>query len=66
VTAVAASVFSRAVLIEPPTCWLVLVMADATPANWRSTPRVAVCMEAGMIVPMAAPMMSSAGRTWPA
>ena len=49
--------------IEPPTCWLVFTIAEATPANWRSTPRVAVCIEAGMIEPIAKPMSISGGNT---
>ena len=48
--------------IEPPTCWLVLTIAEATPANDRSTPRVADCIEAGMIEPMPKPMIMSGGR----
>ena len=42
VAALAASVLSSAVPIEPPICWLVLTIAEATPASRRSTPSVAV------------------------
>ena len=45
------------------TYWLVFTIAEATPANCRSTPRVAVCIDAGMIEPIAKPRISSGGST---
>ena len=39
--ALAAIVLSSAVPTEPPTCWIVLTVADATPESLASTPRVA-------------------------
>jgi hypothetical protein len=41
-TALARIVPSREVLTEPPTCWQVLIIAEATPASRPSTPSVAV------------------------
>ncbi|KQN39194.1 hypothetical protein ASE87_15470 [Frigoribacterium sp. Leaf44] len=54
---------SSAVPIDPPTCWLVLTMAEATPAWPRSTPSVAVWIDAGMIEPMPKPSTIKAGST---
>ena len=62
----AATVLSSAVPIDPPTCWLVLTVAEATPANERSTPSVAVCIDAGMIEPMPKPMIMSGGMMFAA
>jgi hypothetical protein len=42
-------VLSSAVPIEPPTCWLVLTIAEATPASLRSTPSVAVLIAGAKI-----------------
>ena len=39
---VVATVLSRAVPIEPPTCWEVLTVAEVTPESWGATPAVAV------------------------
>ena len=40
--ALAKMVLSSAVPTEPPTCWEVLTIAEATPASLRLTPSVAV------------------------
>ena len=62
VAALAAMVLSSAVPIDPPTCWLVFTIAEATPAKCPSTPSVAVWIDAGTIKPMANPTMMRGGR----
>lgn len=49
--------------MDPPTCCPTLTMAEATPASARSTPAVAVLMDAEMVRPRPAPKTSVAGRT---
>ena len=49
---------------EPPTCWLVLTIAEATPASPGPTPRVAVAIAGAIVSPSPTPISSSAGRTW--
>src|SRR3954452_15952002 len=61
--AVLAIVLSSAVPTEPPTCWLVLTIADATPALRGSTPNVALAIAGAKIRPMPAAMMISDGST---
>jgi hypothetical protein len=65
-TALLKSVLSTAVPIEPPTCWLVLTIADATPASEGSTPSVAVLIAGAKTRPRPTPITSSAGSTCPA
>ena len=60
--ALAAIVESSAVPIEPPTCWLVLTVAEATPASWESTPRVPLLKVVGKIRPSPTPRASREGR----
>jgi hypothetical protein len=57
-------VLSRAVPIDPPICWAVLTVAEATPASLRSTPRVAVANEAENTQAAPAPAGMSLGSTW--
>src|SRR5829696_569901 len=60
----AASVLSSAVPTDPPTCWDVLTIAEATPLSRGATPRVAVAIDAAMIAPKPRPIRISDGRTW--
>ena len=55
-------VLSRAVPIDPPTCWDVLTMAEATPASAGRTPRVAVLIDGAMTAPRPTPVMTSPGE----
>ena len=57
----AASEFSSAVPIEPPICWAVFTIAEATPASWASTPEVAAFIAGAKIAPMPTPT-SRTGR----
>ena len=61
--ALAAIVLSSAVPTEPPTCCMVLTVADATPASSGSTPDTAPCMAGAIDAPSPTPMINSAGRT---
>src|SRR5581483_1372391 len=49
--------------IEPPTCWEVLTIAEATPASVGLTPSVAVPNPAEKIDPIASPTRIRPGRT---
>ena len=61
--ALEASVLSSAVPIEPPICWPVLTIAEATPASRGSTPSVAVLIAGAMIRPRPRPMTIRPGST---
>ncbi len=63
VAALAASVLSSAVPREPPICWVVLTIAEATPASSSPTPPVAVAIDGAKIRPKPRPAMTSAGST---
>ena len=52
--------------IEPPTCWQLLTVAEATPASSWLTPKVAVLIDGAKISPSPSPITSSAGRMCPA
>ena len=62
-TALAKIELSSAVPIEPPTCCIVLTIAEATPVSARSTPNVAVWKAGGKMLPMPMPIRISAGST---
>jgi hypothetical protein len=62
--ALAKIVLSSAVPTEPPTCWEVLTIAEATPASDPSMPSVAVLNAGAKMQPIPRPTMSSEGRTW--
>ena len=64
--AVTAIVESRAVPIDPPTCWETLTMAEATPLSLSAMPSVAVAMAGAKINPKPKPMAISEGRICPA
>ena len=51
-------VLSRAVPIEPPSCWPTFSVAEATPASDGATPNVPVFIEGGIDRPMPAPLTS--------
>jgi hypothetical protein len=53
--AVVAIVFSSAVPIEPPSCWPVLSVADATPASEDRTPQVPAFIADGTVSPRPRP-----------
>ena len=55
------SVVSRAVPMEPPTCWVVLTIADATPDCWGRMPRVARFIAGARTSPRPAPEMIRPG-----
>ena len=55
-------VLSSAVPTEPPICWAVLTVAEATPASAGATPLVAVAIDGAMISPNPAPMTSRPGQ----
>lgn len=59
-----ASVFSSAVPMEPPTCWLVLTIAEATPASRTATPYVARFITVAKTMPRPRPRKSRLGSTW--
>ncbi len=61
--AVAAMVFSRAVPMEAPICWEVLVMAEVTPTSCGSAFWVAVLMQGTKASPSPKPRSSSLGST---
>ena len=61
--AAAAMVFSRAVPMEAPICWEVLVMAEVTPTSFGSAFWVAVLMQGTMASPSPKPRSSSLGST---
>src|SRR3954465_5156515 len=61
--ALAASVLSSAVPTEPPTCCIVLTVAEATPASVPSTPSVAVFIAGDITSPIPTPITSRAGST---
>jgi len=61
--ALSAIVLSAEVPMDPPTCCIVLTMADATPESSRRTPAVAVLMAGAMIMPKPSPITSRAGST---
>ena len=63
VTAEAASVLNSAVPIDPPTCCIVLTIAEATPASLGCTPNVAVAIAELNTSPMPAPMTRIPGST---
>ena len=54
---------NRAMPIEPPICWTMLTVAEATPTSARSTPVVAVAIAAVKTVPMPKPTRISAGKS---
>ena len=54
---------SSAVPIEPPTCWEVLTIAEATPASRGGTPWVAVANDGAMVRPKPIPISTSDGST---
>ena len=49
--------------MEPPICWAVFTLADATPASCGSTPAVAVLIAGPKISPNPIPKMMRYGRT---
>ena len=55
---------SSAVPIEPPICWEVLTIADATPASRGGMPWVAVANDGAIVSPKPMPIRISDGRTW--
>ena len=57
-------VLSSAVPMEPPTCWLVLIIAEATPASSCWTAEVAPWKAVDIAPPSPRPMRISAGSTW--
>lgn len=59
-----ASVLSRAMPMEPPTCWDVFTRAEATPASSSLTPAVATFMAGAMISPSPRPVKISCGMMW--
>jgi hypothetical protein len=61
--ALAATVLSSAVPIEPPICCIVLTLAEATLASAERTPRVAVFIPVDIAIPRPRPRTSRAGRT---
>jgi hypothetical protein len=63
VAADTASVLSRAVPSEPPTCCDVLTIAEATPLSRAGTSAVAVGKDAPRIIPKPAPIRISDGST---
>jgi len=66
VTAVALSELNTAVPIDPPICWAVFTIADATPASPGETALVAAFCTGPKIIPNPRPVTSRAGRTPPA
>jgi len=62
----AATVDSSAVPTEPPTCCMVLTIADAAPAARGATPYVALLIAGAKIRPKPRPSTTSEGRTCPA
>ena len=60
----AATVLSSAVPSEPPTCWVVLTSALATPASWVGHPSSAVLLIGTKARPMPRLIRISAGSTW--
>src|SRR6478672_2616875 len=46
---------STAVPIAPPICWLVLTIAEPTPASSSGTPAVAVAMAGAKVIPTPRP-----------
>ena len=61
---VVAMVLSRAVPIDPPTCWVELIRALATPAFAGATPTRAVLLTGTNTMPMPKAATSSAGNRW--
>ena len=57
---------SSEVPMEPPSCWPVLTVAEATPASRGATPYVPVLNAVENISPSPRPVTSRAGRTVPA
>ncbi len=64
VTAVANTVLSSAVPIDPPTCWVVLTIADATPESLAFTPMVPTSKQQANTRPRPRPVTSRPGSTW--
>ncbi len=54
-------VLNSDVPIEPPSCWPVFTLADATPASASGTPNVPVLIDGAMIMPSENPTISSGG-----
>lgn len=63
VAALLARVLSRAVPMEPPTCWDVFTVAEATPASSSLTPAVAMFIAGAMMRPKPRPVRISCGMT---
>jgi hypothetical protein len=61
--ALAKIVLSSEVPTEPPTCWEVFTIAEATPASLPSTPKVADENVGAKMHPMPTPRTSRPGRT---
>src|ERR1700745_242098 len=58
---------STAVPIAPPICWLVLTIAEPTPASSSGTPAVAVAMAGAKVIPTPKPStISGATKNAPA
>ena len=62
--AVAATVLSRAVPNDPPTCWAVFTRALATPESLSPTLTRAVLLRAGKASPKPTLIRISGGSTW--
>ena len=61
--ALAATVFSSEVPIEPPSCCPVLTVAEATPASCGATPNVPVFIDGAIVKPKPRPATSSGPST---
>ncbi|WP_338492460.1 hypothetical protein [Streptomyces sp. SJL17-4] len=59
-----AMVVGSAALIEPPTCWLVLISAEATPVSSWCTPAVAPWNAVVITAPMPRPSRIIPGVMW--
>ena len=55
---IAASELNTAAPIDPPICWAVLTIADASPAAWDLTPLVAAFCAGPKISPHPRPMIT--------
>ena len=64
--AVAPSELNTASPIEPPTCWVMLAIEEATPVSCGCTPLVAAFCPGPKTMPSPRPITSSAGSTPPA
>ena len=60
--ALATSVFSSAVPIEPPSCWPTLIVAEATPASYGATPYVPVFTAGAITSPTPSAVTTSGPR----